>query len=241
MKRFYFLLLLVLFMACSQNENATIKRTTDFIRQPLPKINLFKAKLDTAQHIANYEKLKVQIKSDRQQMIAQGQSTDSAADYLFSILNDSIFRYWDGTSWDFNGITQTPKKGQIACGYFVTTTLRDVGIKLQRYKLAQQAAADITKKLCAPKSIKWFNSIESLDLHITENGNNQLYILGLDYHVGFILRKDNINYFVHSSYMGDVCVVRETLLSSPAVHNSNAYIVGNVLENEILLNMWLGQ
>src|SRR5687768_9423034 len=36
-----------------------------------------------------------------------------------------LFPFWEGTDWDFNGTTEVPGKGSIACGYFVTTILRD--------------------------------------------------------------------------------------------------------------------
>src|SRR5262245_48861455 len=43
-----------------------------------------------------------------------------------SIVND-LFPFWYGTDWDFSGVTETPNQGKIACGYFVSTLLRDVG------------------------------------------------------------------------------------------------------------------
>src|SRR5678815_2190781 len=32
-----------------------------------------------------------------------------------------IFSSWYGTAWDFNGTTEVPQQGKIACGYFVST------------------------------------------------------------------------------------------------------------------------
>ena len=196
-------------------------------------------KLDTAQHIEQYNILKAKIKVEQTKALKNKQTSQQAKDYLFDILTDSIFRYWDGTTWDFNGVTKTPRKGDIACGYFVTTTLQDAGIKLQRYKLAQQAAADIAKKLCAVNSIKWFNDVESLSQHIESKGDRQLYILGLDYHVGFIVRENGENFFVHSNYVEREGVIRENLENSPVIGASKAYLVGNLLENEALLKTWL--
>lgn len=196
-------------------------------------------KLDTAKHLEKYQLLKQAIGERRGDARKNGQTTKEARDYLFEILSDSIFPYWYGTTWDFNGITQTPRKGDIACGYFVTTTLRDVGIQLQRYKLAQQGAADIAKKLCEPNSIKWFKSVESLANHLESKGENQLYVIGLDYHVGFVLRENGESYFVHSNYIDRMGVIREKLESSAAIGASKAFVVGNLLENEDLLRAWL--
>ena len=49
--------------------------------------------------------------------------TKQASQLLFSNLADSVFPAWYGTKWDFNGHTNVPKEGLIACGYFVSTTL----------------------------------------------------------------------------------------------------------------------
>ena len=49
--------------------------------------------------------------------------------FVLSIFNE-IFPAWYGTGWDFYGTTETPKQGKIACGYFVTTVLRDAGVKV---------------------------------------------------------------------------------------------------------------
>lgn len=37
-------------------------------------------------------------------------------------ITQKVFPYWYGTKWDFNGTTEMPQEGSIACGYFVTTT-----------------------------------------------------------------------------------------------------------------------
>jgi len=113
--------------------------------------SIFKSRLDTLAHIRDYALLQEKISREKKQLAA---NPTAAHDYFFEMLNDSIFEYWMQTPWDFNGHTDTPRKGEIACGYFVTTTLRDMGVQLQRYKLAQQAASVIAEKLCEPSSIK---------------------------------------------------------------------------------------
>ena len=45
-------------------------------------------------------------------------------------IHNGIPGYWIGTVWDFNGVTRTPKQGAIACGYFVTNVLTDLGFKI---------------------------------------------------------------------------------------------------------------
>ena len=41
-----------------------------------------------------------------------------------------MMRCWLGTPWDFNGTCETPGSGKIACGYFVSTILRDAGFQV---------------------------------------------------------------------------------------------------------------
>jgi hypothetical protein len=71
-----------------------------------------------------------------------------------SIIVDSVFPYWHGTQRDFNGTTQTPRKGSIACGYFVSTVLRDAGIQLNRIKLGQSASQVFIKTFANKKDTK---------------------------------------------------------------------------------------
>jgi hypothetical protein len=42
---------------------------------------------------------------------------DSASVYLQMALIENVLPYWYGTDWDFNGISDRPQRGQIACGY----------------------------------------------------------------------------------------------------------------------------
>jgi hypothetical protein len=74
---------------------------------------------------------------------ARNELLDSAGEYFTSALINDIIPHWYGTVWDFNGHTENPRKGTIACGYFVSTTLTDAGFEIDRYKMAQQG--DIMK------------------------------------------------------------------------------------------------
>lgn len=69
-------------------------------------------------------------------------------------ITQTILPSWVGTKWDFNGTTQIPQQGSIACGYFVTTVLQDGGVKLNRVKLAQCASEQMITTLVQPKLIK---------------------------------------------------------------------------------------
>ena len=77
----------------------------------------------------SYEEFKANIISVREKINAQYVAADSlgkdslirySQEFLRNITQE-VFSYWYKTQWDFNGITQTPQQGKIACGYFVTT------------------------------------------------------------------------------------------------------------------------
>lgn len=162
--------------------------------------------------------------------------TDSAFSVAFyNTMVDSIFPDWMGTKWDFNGISNTPKKGEIACGYFVSTTLKHIGFNLNRYHLAQQAASVIINAICKP-TFTYTNQNELFNT-LLKAGNNKLYVLGLDYHVGFLAVENGIVYFIHSDYVNGK-VVRERANQSTAFHSTQAYVVGELTNNSDLFKQW---
>ena len=55
--------------------------------------------------------------------VLKDKSINKIGEKFTSLLTDKIFPYWYGTDWDFNGTTQKPNEGKIACGYFVTCLL----------------------------------------------------------------------------------------------------------------------
>ena len=50
-----------------------------------------------------------------------------AVDFWVNGISHHLFSQWKKTAWDFNGTATKPGDGPIACGYFVTTLLRDIG------------------------------------------------------------------------------------------------------------------
>lgn len=158
--------------------------------------------------------------------------------YLYQMLTDSIFDYWYGTTWDFNGTTQKPRKGKIACGYFVTTTLEHCGFSLPRVKLAQQAASIIIRTLCTQKTIETFNDLQQLKAYMDKQKDG-IYIVGLDTHVGYFWKTATQLYFVHASYSGNKQVSKELWNESIVLGKSKLFVVGDLLGNVDLLNHWI--
>jgi hypothetical protein len=153
----------------------------------------------------------------------------------------TIVPAWIGTPWDFNGITEIPQKGKIACGYFVTTILRDAGVELERIKLAQAASQKIITTLALKKEIKLCcnKPIENFITLIKKSGYG-LYVVGLDNHTGFIYNDGTQVYFIHSTFMGTRNVQKEIAANSKVLIGSKYKIVGKVSSNEGLLRKWVG-
>lgn len=146
--------------------------------------------------------------------------------YLFRFINYDVPNYWMGTPWLFNGTSREPQKGSIACGYFVTNTLTDFGFDINRTYLAQQASSVMIKKLCS--DIKYFSKRQDLEKYILSKDKNQLYIVGLDFHTGFITRENKDTYFIHSSYIKNKGVVKESTQTSQALSASKTFMIGTL-------------
>ena len=197
----------------------------------------------------SYKKALVQLQARRNSWLASYQSQPNkmgqdsilllAGKDLENTLVQSIFPFWYGTAWDFNGISNVPGEGQIACGYFVSTTLKHAGCNLNRYRVAQQSA----KKACEifalgdsvwriqPADIDDFKAKAS---HLKDG----LYCIGLDYHVGFLLKREGRYFFIHSSYVGIDGVSLETIEESPAFY-SQVYYLSALSTNKKFVKAWL--
>ncbi len=131
------------------------------------------------------------------------------------------------------------KESVVACGYFVSTTLRDLGIKLNRYKIAQKGATDIILALCDTETVVKLSSVEKVSEFMKDVNDDEILIVGLDYHVGFLFRKNNQNYFAHSNYIGMRGVEIERMEDSQNFANSNLYVIGNLTKNREMTKNWL--
>lgn len=152
-------------------------------------------------------------------------------------LTGEILPAWIGTEWAFYGTTQTPRQGQIACGYFVTTTLRDAGFKVERAKLAQQASSHIADTLAGHANVKWLgNDVDAAVAYVEARGEG-LWVVGLDVHVGYLWYDGNNTWMCHASYLGDGTTTCEDARTSPAMV-SNVHVVAPLF-NDRMLERWL--
>jgi hypothetical protein len=174
-----------------------------------------------SEYKANSKKLFIQYKKDPVPFNKQ---------ILLKNIRDSLFCCWLGTPWDFYGTTETPGKGKIACGYFVTTLLRDMGASVNRIKHAQCASEEMIKAVCNKNSIHRYSNenISSFIEKIKLNGTG-LYIVGLDFHTGFILNDGEEVYFIHANYLGKKEVMKEIAIESTVLSSSNYKVIGKVI------------
>lgn len=156
------------------------------------------------------------------------------------IISTRIFPYWYGTKWGFYGTTEIPNEGEIACGYFVTTTLRDMGVPIKRIKLAQCASEEMIRALIKPNYIHHFSGsgINAFESSLEKLGNG-IYIVGLDNHTGFILVSQSGNYFIHSSGAFPFQVIKEKLSESGILKKSKYKVVGKINSDEAFLRNWV--
>ena len=157
-------------------------------------------------------------------------------------LVDKIIPHWYGTPWSFGGHTAVPNKGKIACGYFISTTLRDMGIKLNRYKLAQKSPIDEAKMISCGSVINKVHqdtpekAFEEIDNLTTEG----LYFIGFDEgHVGYLLKREGELFLIHSNYLSPVSVCMETLKESRVFKRFNKFHIVSISHNDTLLQRWL--
>jgi len=155
-------------------------------------------------------------------------------------ITETVIPPWIGTAWDFNGTSENPQQGSIACGYFVTTVLRDAGLNLARIKLAQMASGQMISSLVQSKYIHRFSNISMADFigSIQRQGYG-LYIVGLDNHTGFIYNSGDDIYFIHSTYAGTSNVQKEKAVSCWILEQSKYRVLGKISADEKILERWI--
>jgi len=163
-----------------------------------------------------------------------------AAEELSRSVGASILPFWYDTPWTFNGTSQTPGEGSIACGYFVTTALRDAGVEIDRVAMAQAPSEVMIRSLVADEHIRRFSNtpLPAFVTSILEWGEG-VYVVGLDCHVGFIIHDGSDAWFVHSSFVPPCCVVSGRCGDSRVLGASRYRVVGKLTADEDLLRRWL--
>lgn len=210
---------LILCLSCSAQEEKL--SYSEFLKQVIAQKDSFK------------------IEYSKADSLGKDSIINNARLYLISTLNEDIFPYWYGTKWDFNGTTRTPKKGKIACGYFVTNILTDIGFKIPRVKWAQSPSEVFIKKLAFGNMNRFSNKpIDEIKDFLKKKGKG-LFLVGLDYHVGFVLVTKTEIRFIHADYYEpEIGVVSEEIDSFSPIADSSYRVFGKLMERQMIVN-WI--
>ncbi|MEN9521877.1 MAG: hypothetical protein RL065_254 [Bacteroidota bacterium] len=165
---------------------------------------------------------------------------NNKAENLFIHHISNMFPYWYGTRWNYNGTTQIPGKGSIACGYFVTTVLQQSGLKINRIELAQFGSEQMILSICNKKNINRFPNYSMMPfMKYIKNSGEGIYLLGLDNHTGFIWNDGEEIFFVHASGRFPYCVKKEKAIESITLWKSKYKVISKISSDTLVLNKWL--
>jgi len=171
--------------------------------------------------------------------VARREILDDARVLLESTL-PAMMRTWLGTPWAFEGTASRPGEGNIACGYFVSTVLRDAGFKIHRYHLAQQPSENIMRTFLPRSSCKLSAGVDyEVFANALESAEPGIYLVGLDTHVGFVVVRDGTFRFIHSSGSRPWAVVDESREQAVVLRNSNWRMLGHLTNDREVLRKWL--
>lgn len=183
-----------------------------------------------------YTELLAEIKQDRLSMAKANVSVDSCRAYVMDAFENKVFPYWIGTRWDYNGYSNEPGADKvIACGYFVSTLMKHIGFNWNRFDLAKLYSYAIVKQTCG--DIQEFDSAAALIAKVQFEPDN-IYFVGLDTHVGIILKGGFNCWFMHSNYYDYKGPDKEKAIESKAFSNSQRYVLGLFL-SDVNLDKWL--
>ena len=197
-----------------------------------------------------YQQTKAQIAKERRDVaealtVAKGYSLTQYRAKAVTLFEDAVYRrlipFWYGTPWEFTGQTDTPRQGTVACGVFVSTVLRDAGVNLSRVQMSIIASERMIRSLVSPSNIRYFHKqpINQVVKKIRDWGPG-VYVVGLDFHTGFIINRGGKVLFIHSSYVDPpLAVVKEVALHSDVLASSKYKVLGKLSADWGFLNKWL--
>jgi hypothetical protein len=161
-----------------------------------------------------------------------------ASEYIQLFLT-KMYPAWKGTPWKFTGTTTVPLSGTIACGYFVTTTIQDMLFPIERIKYAQCASQQTLEHLVQPQYVKIYNGLSfNQFINQLQNHKDFLGLVGLDTHIGYLIKTNNQIHFIHSSIATNG-VADEVAKNSNVLRNSKWKSVAFLTDDEQFLKKWI--
>lgn len=153
----------------------------------------------------------------------------------------TLTRHWLGTRWALGAPqTKIPGQGKVNCGTFVGRVLRDTGFDVAVRKLQRQPSQLIIKSFVgAGRTRKFSNKPMKKFLASVKEMGPGLFIIGLDFHVGFLLQtKDDLR-FIHASFETETVIDEDAATAMPIT--TSAYkVVGKLLSPENI-SSWLAK
>jgi len=196
---------------------------------------LFAFGISTLHAQLSYNQQKSLILKDKLSLKQNQIKTDSIRSYLLNSFENNFYPYWKGTPWAYEGYTNTPKKSSIACGYFVSTTLKHMGFNWNRYDLAKMYSKQVVEEVC--DSLRTFTSISSLEAYIKNKPDN-LYFIGLRSHIGILMKYNSKIWFIHSDYYDYRGPVKENINNCNALKDSDIFWCGTFF-SDVNISKWL--
>ena len=200
-------------------------------------------------HTRTYEEIKKAIIAKRKlyagkystlSMLDKTASTDEITNYWVATVGTDLYNEWEGTPWDFNGITTEPRQGTIACGYFVSTILKDMGLNISRQKLAVCPSSEMMRSLTPKQQLKNLSYLSYEDFcKALDHFGKGVYIIGLDFHTGIIVNDGKQCWLIHSNYIRHKGVMKEPVLNCAALRSSKTRWLISLTGDKKFLFRWL--
>ena len=161
----------------------------------------------------------------------------STENHLFKTYYNALIPKWLGTKWAFYGETQFPKVSSIACGHFVVTTLKHLGLRIENsHEMATNYSAYMVNSLC-DTSFKVFKAADLIT--IVRRFPEDIWVVGLRSHSGLLVNYKGIIHFVHSSCTDPSMVVDELAEESSTFLGSSIFVSGPLFNNNCLVEKWI--
>lgn len=227
----------VFFFSCSESSKASAQISTAFADSEPEKLLLVKAveakpivKVDYKMLVSGYEKRRLAVADNWKSSPENYSAIEAELLASFSTLSDQ----WMGTRWAL-GAPQSKvpgKDNRINCGTFVGRILNDAGFRVKVNHLQRQPAQLIIQSFVGGKRVRKFSNkkMDSFLKSVNSMGPG-LYIIGLDFHVGFLLHTGNDLRFIHASYENGR-VRNERAADATPIITSKYRVVGKVLSQK---------
>lgn len=170
--------------------------------------------------------------------------------FVVGAITNDLFPAWMGTPWGLGRNSNASRPHQpgkvVGCSYFVTGVLQNAGLQLEsRARFAQAPSLWIERALLPyGGKVHRFGSVEAAVLRrrVAALGEG-LYVIGLDYHVGFLVVRGAEVRIVHASFFPPQAVVSEPIEASAAIDGSRpkGYWVSSLFRDDWLVDLWLRQ